>query len=106
MITNISIKPVIQLYIFPNLNVVHCWNHIKRDIRYHITKNYDKKAHPDITLYTDHLTKLLSCESEEVFQETFEKISIHWSPEYVSYFEKEIRPCIFKFIGNIYDGDV
>ena len=51
----------------PNTTVVHCWNHIKRDVRYWLISH--KKPNERIPAYINDVDRLLKCSDEDEFAE-------------------------------------
>ena len=47
-----------------------CWNHIKRDVRFHLRNKYPGIGGDEISVYVQHTEDLL-CESENVFQNLY-----------------------------------
>ena len=86
--------------VFPTVNVVHCWNHIKTDCRFHLINNTNADKTKDVPTYVDHIQKLLQSESEECFHENYENIRKDWSGPWREYVDKNIKPCIEKYSGR------
>ena len=61
----------------PSANILHCRNHIKRDVREWLRKR--KAPTSNVDVYMENLDRLLRCESEEEFHHEFDSLSSSWS---------------------------
>ena len=80
-ITNAIAKTV------PNLPILHCWNHVKRDFKFWLGKQ--KLPSDQNNVYTSALESILDSDSKEEFIETCETLTAKWSKPVVDYFEKK-----------------
>ena len=55
-----------------------CWNHIKRDVRFHLRNKYPGVGGDEISVYVQHTEDLL-CKSENDFQNLYENVSVKCS---------------------------
>ena len=81
-----------------------CWNHIKRDIRFYLTRN--GASSDDVSVYSIHVSQLLLCESEEDYHLTYETLSCMWSKSWKFYFDKHLASDIATKAGKwLLDSD-
>ena len=88
-ITNAIAKTV------PNLPILYCWNHVKRDFKFWLGKQ--KLPSDQQNVYTSDLESILDSDSKEEFTETCETLTAKWSKPVVDYFEKNIKNDILKY---------
>jgi len=81
-----------------NITILHCWNHIKRDIRFWVKSRFGKND--DASLYVDNASDLLECETSDNFEDLLRKLSQSWSTAFLDYFENEIQPSIVNYAGR------
>ena len=84
--------------VLPEISVFHCWNHVKRDMRFSVKKHGGMSD--DISVYADHLNELLNCETEDMFDRLYDDFSITWSNAYLEYFNVELKPSILNYSGR------
>ena len=87
----------------PSATIVHCWNHVKRDVRECLKKR--KAPSKNIDEYMNNLDTLLRCASEQDFLDTLDELSRPWCPNYLEYFQQNIKPEILKHSGKCLDLD-
>ena len=84
--------------VLPNTQVLLCWNHIFRDLKFWLSKHNgtadDKKAY-DINVRT-----LINCETKEQFHEKFEQVKQKWSQPMLIYFEENLLGAILEHSGR------
>ena len=92
----------------PNITIVHCWNHLFRDIRLWLRKHGAPSN--DIAVYSDDVQKLFHSTSEQEYLQLLSQIRPTWDPVFEEYFLKQFHPDVNKSIGrwvlenlNIYD---
>ena len=84
----------------PNATVLHCWNHIKRDVRYWLISH--KTPTERIPSYTNDIDRLLKCSDEEELLSVEQEITDEgkWSAAFTTYYQSKIRPDICKYSGK------
>ena len=75
--------------VLPNVNLVLCWNHIKRDLRQWLRSH--GASTQDLTVYMKDLDTLLNSDSKEEFDSSYISISSKWSDPLLAYFEKNLK---------------
>ena len=70
----------------PHIKVLHCWKHLKRDVRFWVKKHAGKND--EVSVYVDNLTELLGCPDD--FEEMLKELSQRWSEAFLDHFEKEL----------------
>ena len=84
--------------VFPNAQLLICWNHILRDLKFWLSKH---GATPkDVQFYDNQVKQLLQCESLENFESLFEEIRLPWSIPMTDYFNDNLRETIAKYAGR------
>ena len=78
--------------IFPHSKIVHCWNHIKRDIRTWLRDHGASSA--EIGVYINDVVKIMQTDSIEDMDLRFTALSSKWSQSMVSYFDENLRSSI------------
>jgi hypothetical protein len=68
---------------------VHCWNHIKRDLRFWLRSH--GATSDDVKVYSDNLSSLLCCESESEFDEMVGEMLPKWSEAMVDHFNSSLK---------------
>ena len=86
--------------VLPNATVVHCWNHIKRDVRYWLISH--KTPNERIPAYINHVDRLLKCSDEDELKAVENEIceGERWSSAFTTYYQSRIRPDICKYSGK------
>ena len=84
----------------PNATVVHCWNHIKRDVRYWLISH--KTPNERIPAYINDVDRLLKCSDEDELKAVENEIceGERWSSAFTTYYQSRIRPDICKYSGK------
>ena len=82
----------------PGIKVVHCWNHIFRDVRMWCRKHGAPAG--DISLYCDHLFQLFHSPTEVEYETRLEERRQVWDSTFESYYMKEIHPEVGQSIGR------
>lgn len=82
----------------PNSKIFHCWNHIKRNIRFWLNKHGARAD--DHLVYKRDVEALLQCESEPEFFEVYGERSVTWSESFKDYFDTSLRDDILTFAAR------
>lgn len=82
----------------PAVKVLHCWNHIFRDVRMWCRKHGAPAG--DISLYCDHLFQLFHSPTELEYETRLEEQRQVWDSTFESYYMKEIHPDVCQSIGR------
>ncbi|XP_053406440.1 uncharacterized protein LOC128559236 [Mercenaria mercenaria] len=82
----------------PNIPIVHCWNHIKTDVKTWLHKL--KGTNDDRSVYLSHVDTLLRCFSESEYSEKLSEFKELWSTEFRKYYEKNLHPSIIENSGR------
>ena len=94
---------------FPDITVMHCWNHIRRDFKDELRKQGAESA--EKTLYVSQWKQMTQCQSESEFLDIYETLTCKWTQSVKTYFDKNIKPDILQYSGrwiienfpNLYD---
>ena len=78
--------------VFPQCTILHCWNHIKRDLRFWLQKHGGNSD--DIAIYQNDLVAIMRSDSLEAFEINIERLSAKWSQAMVSYFNDNLKDDI------------
>ena len=78
--------------VFPQCNILHCWNHIKRDIRYWLNKHGARKD--EIGVYIQDVIRIMQTDCIDALQQKFAELSNKWSKAMVDCFEDNLRCSI------------
>ena len=78
--------------VFPQCTILHCWNHIKRDLRFWLQKHGGNSD--DIAIYQNDLVEIMRSDSLEAFEINIERLSAKWSQAMVSYFNDNLKDDI------------
>ena len=81
-----------------NIALVHCWNHLFRDIRQWLHRQ-GAPAH-DITVYSDDVSRLFHSTSEEEYLRNLKQVRPMWDPAFEQYYMKQIHPDVTTSIGR------
>ena len=82
--------------VFPNVRVIFCWNHIRRDVRFWLNQH---RGSSDISIYMEDILQLLRCENEGEFFTLLEQVSGKWSEPFVDYFNSNVKDDIVNYAG-------
>ena len=84
--------------ILPNIPIVHCWNHIKNDVKVWLTKH--KATQDDLSVFMRDVRNILECESEMFCVEKIHVLEQKWSEEFRIYFHRHIKRAIIEHSGR------
>ena len=84
--------------VFPNAQLLICWNHILRDLKFWLSKH--GATQKDLQFYDNQVKKLLQCQSQENFESLIEEIKLPWSTPMTDYFNENLRDTITKYAGR------
>jgi hypothetical protein len=79
----------------PGWQILHCWNHIKQDLKFWLRKHGGKQD--DICIYINDIKQLLQSECVEEFNELCETLSTKWSRAFLHHFEDNLKDDIVKY---------
>ena len=82
----------------PGVKVVHCWNHILRDIRMWCRKHGAPTC--DISVYCDHLLQLFHSPTEVEYERRLQERREMWDSTFASYYMQEIHPDVHQSVGR------
>ena len=82
----------------PEVAVVHCWNHILRDVRLWCRKHGAPAC--DVSVYSNHLLELFHSPTEAEYETRLQERSQMWDSTFESYFRKEIHPDVNRSISR------
>lgn len=83
---------------FPNIQVLHCWNHLKRDFKEELRK---LGADPsEIGVYLSDWRKMAQSEDESQFQESYKLLTAKWAEGAKSYFDRHMRKDLTSYSGR------
>ena len=83
--------------VLPNIQVLHCWNHLFRDIAFWVRKHGGNKI--DEKFYKDNVRTLMECQTEQEYESLLSEKSQKWSVPFVEYFEAHISPSMVMHAG-------
>lgn len=69
----------------PNINLVHCWNHLMRNVEKWCISN-DK----DVVLHSNHVQCLIEADDENAYAEMLSNFRSKWDPEFEDYYMNHI----------------
>ena len=78
--------------VFPDCQIVHCWNHIKRDVKFWLQKHGGSSD--DIAVYQRDIVSIMRSGSVEEFSANIDELSVKWSQPMVEYFNKDLKSDI------------
>ena len=84
--------------ILPNAQILLCWNHNFRDLKFWLSKHNGKPD--DKKAYDLNVRTLISCETKEEFLEKYEQLKQKWSQPMVVYFEDNLFDAILEHSGR------
>ena len=84
--------------VFPNIPVVHCWTHIRTDVKIWVKKHCGNQD--DISVYTNQVKVLLQSKTELECISKIEEFELKWSEAFRLYFHKNIKQAIFENSGR------
>nr|XP_034316005.1 uncharacterized protein LOC117685662 [Crassostrea gigas] len=83
---------------FPNIQVLHCWNHLKRDFKEELRK---LGADPsEIGVYLSDWRKMAQSEDESQFEESYKLLTAKWTESAKSYFDRHMRKDLTSYSGR------
>jgi transposase-like protein len=84
--------------VLPAVKVVHCWNHIIKDVQLWCRKHGAPKG--DISVYCDDLRELFHSAKEEDYEVKLTEKKDVWDSVFTEYYTKEIHPEVSISIGR------
>lgn len=84
--------------ILPTVKVVHCWNHIIKDVQLWCRKHGAPKN--DISIYCDDLRELFHSANEKDYELKLKERADAWDALFRDYYMKEIHPDVSISIGR------
>ena len=82
----------------PNIYLVHCWNHLFRNIRLWLRKHGAPST--DIVVHCDDVLRLFYSNSEQQYDQLLAKICLTWDLIFEQFFVKQIHSDINKSNGR------
>ena len=82
----------------PNIQIIHCWNHIRTDVTTWLKKTNAKSD--DFSVYTKHVQDLMKCATEDDYTDHKSKIEQEWSQEFKNYFDRHLHQTILNNSGR------
>ncbi|SMN01977.1 hypothetical protein SPONN_284 [uncultured Candidatus Thioglobus sp.] len=82
----------------PAVRVLHCWNHILRDVQFWLRKHGAPKG--DIAIYCENLRNLFHCLTEADYQKLLIDMRKDWDVLFEAYYMKEIHPDVPESVGR------
>ena len=82
----------------PTVTVLHCWNHIFRDIRMWCRRHGAPAE--DITVYSDSVFQLFHSPNTEEYERRLEEQQDIWDAAFEAYYMAEIHPDVPRSIGR------
>jgi hypothetical protein len=67
----------------PNAKIVHCWNHIRRDIKQWL-RTHDGKT-DDMSVYPANIVALLQTEDLNAIETLYNTLALKWSKPFDEY---------------------
>jgi hypothetical protein len=83
-----ALNNAIKSYL-PNAKIVHCWNHIRRDIKQWL-RTHDGKT-DDMSVYPANIVSLLQTEDLNAFETLYTTLALNWSKPFDEYFNANLR---------------
>ena len=74
---------------FPNMNILYCWNHLKKDVTRWLTDH--GATQDDKTVYSTDVVRLLQTESLESFSALETELKLNWSEAFVDHFDNHLK---------------
>ena len=75
-----------------NVTLVHCWNHLKKDVEMWCKKHGGKST--DAAVYCEDVHSLFEKESESEYAEMLSSFREKWDPVFHEYYMNQIHPDI------------
>ena len=92
-----SIISAIQAEI-PSIPLVHCWNHILRDIRFWLRQHGTPAT--DVSVYLNDASRLFHCSTKNVYDGLLSELRNTWDATFEQYYMTNIDPDIPHSIGR------
>ena len=90
---------------FPRMQVLHCWNHLKRDFKEELRKLGADQS--EVSVYLSDWRQMAQSETLEDFNSTYEKLTSKWSAYVKAYFDKRLKEdsgrWVMEEIPGLYD---
>ena len=80
--------------VFPQAHVLHCWNHVTRDLKFWLKKH--GATQDDISVYKQDVLTVMRADSEKELLAKVDDLSEKWSQPMVEYFNSELKSDIMK----------
>ena len=82
----------------PEIPLVHCWNHLFRDIQLWLAKHGAPSS--DKAVYTDDVSKLFQAESEDQYKQLLDRFRQDWDSTFEQYYLRQIHVDVPKSVGR------
>lgn len=90
-------EPAVERF-FPNMQILHCWNHFKRDFKEELRK---LGADPtEIGIYQSDWTQIAQCENENKFEKVYENLTAKWAEKAKEYFDRHMKKDLLSYCGR------
>ena len=83
---------------FPRMQVLHCWNHLKRDFKEELRKLGAVQS--EVSVYLSDWRQMAQSETLEDFNSTYEKLTSKWSANVKAYFDKRLKEDLMTYSGR------
>lgn len=77
---------------FPNIPLMHCWNHIFRDIRFWLRAHHAPSS--DVSVYVNDASRLFHQPTPEGYSDLLQDLRHTWDARYEKYFMTSIHPQV------------
>ena len=82
----------------PAMKLLHCWNHIFRDVQLWCRKHGAPKA--DVAFYSEELRNLFHCLNESDYKKMLKEKRKKWDALFEEYYMKEVHPDVSESVGR------
>ena len=83
---------------FPNMQVLHCWNHLKRDFKEELRKLGADQS--EISIYLSDWKQMAQSESERDFDVAYQNLTPKWGEKAKDYFDRHMKKDLLKYSGR------
>lgn len=94
---DLALTKAVENY-FPNIRVLHCWNHLKRDFKEELRKFGAEQS--EMGVYLSDWRQMVQCETEEKFLKIYEKLTAKWAEKAKKYFDRHLKKDILSYSGR------
>ena len=83
---------------FPNMQVLHCWNHLKRDFKEELRKLGADKS--EISIYLSDWKQMAQSESERYFEVAYQNLTPKGAEKAKDCFDRHMKKYLLKYSGR------